>query len=127
MSEAMTCWNCSATLDEVLLPVSRHEYCPACSEAVHCCRQCVHYAPGRVESCTEDRADPPTNKETANFCDYFFPVTGAARTPAERAEVEAQRRLAALFGEEAEPVEASDAGAKAKARLDALFGDPQEG
>jgi hypothetical protein len=94
---SITCWNCAAVLD-VLLPVSRHEYCPACSEAVHACRMCRHYAPGRPGACVEDRAEPPTDKETANFCDYF--VLAPAGAPAERdaAQALARARLDALFG-----------------------------
>jgi hypothetical protein len=98
----LTCWNCGAALDDVLLPVSRHEYCSACSEAVHCCRMCRHYAPARAGACAEDRADPPSDKETANFCDYFEPTSGAAGA------------------------EQDDAAARARARLDALFGKPGE-
>jgi len=99
MSTAMICWNCAAVLDQVLLPVSRHEYCPACSEAVHCCRLCVHYAPSRAESCAEDRAEPPTNKETANFCDFFSPMRGASRaTQEDEAQAKARAKLDALFG-----------------------------
>ena len=35
---------------------------------------CRHYLPNKAPYCDEDRADPPTVKETANFCEYFQPV-----------------------------------------------------
>jgi hypothetical protein len=107
MIMGLTCWNCAAALDDVLLPVSRHEYCAACSEAVHCCRMCRHYAPGRPNACAEDRADPPTDKETANFCDFYAAVVavpGSAGASAAR----------------------DDAAARARAKLDALFGDRRD-
>ncbi len=97
-NEMLTCWNCGQRLDQVLLPVSRHEYCPGCAEAVHCCRLCVHYSPDAVEQCREDRAEPPTDKTVANFCDYFAPRFGAGAGAADQRERAARARLDALFG-----------------------------
>lgn len=104
----LSCWNCGERLEQVLLPVSRHEYCPQCAEAVHCCRMCVNYSAHAPEQCVEDRAEPPTDKTTANFCDYFSPRT-SPRTGAESdapgpsREEEARAKLEALFGGGDEP------------------------
>jgi hypothetical protein len=97
MTDALSCWNCGAALDQVLLPVSRHECCPQCAEAVHCCRMCVHFSRDAVDQCREDRAEPPTDKTSANFCDYFTPRLGAAAAAPSRQD-EARAKLDALFG-----------------------------
>lgn len=95
----LTCWNCGEALDQVLLPVSRHEYCPKCAEAVHCCRMCVNFSSHAPEQCREDRTDPPTDKTAANFCDYFLPRDSAGTGSAESSQQEAARaKLDALFG-----------------------------
>jgi len=97
MNVQLDCWNCGAPLAGVPLPLSRHEYCAGCAEPLHCCRQCVNYEPGASGQCRESRAEPPTNKQTANFCDWFAPGAAAGRlgrTPAD----EARARLEALFG-----------------------------
>ena len=98
----LKCWNCGAAQVELVLPVSRRADCPSCRAELHCCRQCRHYAPGRSEQCAEDRAEPPSNKEVANVCEWFEPLGGLAGV--ERAEDRARANLDALFG-------GSDAGA----------------
>lgn len=67
---------------------------------------CRHYDPGRAGACVEDRADPPTAKEGANFCEFFAPPTAPGS--------------AGAAGPSAE------AAARARARLEALFGDPDK-
>lgn len=97
MSDTLSCWNCGASLTHVLLPVSRHEYCPECAEAVHCCRLCINYSTDAPEQCREDRAEPPTVKESANFCDFFSPRLTGAELASSRQD-EARAKLDALFG-----------------------------
>jgi hypothetical protein len=138
MTDALICWNCGASLDEVLLPVSRHEYCPQCAEAVHCCRMCVHYSATAVEQCREDRAEPPTAKESANFCDFFSPQLrgDASGELAGDSGTAARSRLDALFGEDPAAPAASAGQDSSKphsskqdetrSRLDALFGGDNE-
>ncbi len=96
-THTLICWNCAQALDQVLLPVSRHEYCPGCAEAVHCCRMCVHYAPELAGQCREDRAEPPTDKTAANFCDYFSPRFGGNGEQAADRQAQARARLDSLF------------------------------
>jgi hypothetical protein len=100
MATNLYCWNCGAALDQVLLPVSRHEFCPGCAEAVHCCRMCRHYDALAVDQCREDRAEPPNDKTTANFCEYFEPRTGGDAEAPEDAAAQARARLDDLFGED---------------------------
>jgi len=132
----LRCWNCGTTLDGIPLPLSRHEHCPQCFEALHCCRLCRHYRPNASITCDEDRADPPTNKENANFCDFFRPRRNAYGAERGERSRDAKARLDALFGgdsgEDAEsapthPGPEPSPAESARARLDALFGDDSDG
>ena len=98
----LKCWNCGGNLDDVPRPISRHEQCSACFEALHCCRLCRHYRPKASVACVEDRADPPVVKENANFCDWFSPDSAAFSGQRIDKSTEAQTQLSELFGAEAE-------------------------
>ena len=129
----LECWSCGASLDELPRPITRHMNCPECFEDLHCCRMCRHYAPDASITCTDDRTDPPVNKENANFCDYFRP-TNAYRAGSKQRRDGAKARLDALFGANdtaCEDAQAADGDAddpgddkqtEAKRRLDNLFG-----
>ncbi len=69
----LLCWNCGQDLHDTPRPISRHATCGQCHQELHCCRLCRHYDPQRAMYCFEDRADPPLEKENANFCDFFSP------------------------------------------------------
>jgi hypothetical protein len=90
---------------------------------------CRWYAPGRPSDCDHDRADPPVEKESANFCEFFSPLTGAFAEEEGRKKAGARTKLDSLFGEDAEEdsPEESDSGAgqedDARSRLDDLFKD----
>jgi hypothetical protein len=102
MSE-LVCWNCGASLADVPRPISRHEQCPSCFEALHCCRLCRHYRLGITGQCDEDRADPPVIKENANFCDWFRPSAQAFSGGRVQKRADAEDRLKALFGDDEDP------------------------
>jgi hypothetical protein len=97
MTQPLHCWNCGARLASVPLPLSRHDYCPNCSEALHCCRQCMSWSTDAPGQCLEHRAEPPTNKESANFCEWFTLNAEPARASGGKADA-ARARLDALFG-----------------------------
>ena len=97
-NDALSCWNCGAELTAVPRPVSRHEQCPDCFEALHCCRLCRHFRTDAAGSCTEDRADPPVVKENANFCDWFAPASDAFDDRQTGQRDAARARLDDLFG-----------------------------
>lgn len=137
-TEELNCWNCGASLKAVPRPISRHEQCPGCFEALHCCRLCSHYGTDITGQCDEDRADPPVVKENANFCDWFRPTAGAFRGQRTDRRKAAESQLSALFGadpsgseDDPENSDADDARtdsarskeSTARARLDQLFGD----
>ena len=100
MSEQLLCWNCGTSIEDVPRPISRHANCSQCFEVLHCCRLCRHYAPGRPDDCDEDRAEPPTNKENANFCEYFKPCSTAFKTGNRIPQSLATEKFDALFDDE---------------------------
>jgi hypothetical protein len=135
----LSCWNCGTSLDDLPRPISRHANCPQCFTEVHCCRMCRHYDVKATEQCQEERAEPPTNKEVANFCEWFEPRTGAYRARRTDAQDRARAKLDALFGGsssgETDPADETDSTAsdapnetrpmtkeeEARAKLEALF------
>lgn len=122
MNEAFVCWRCGATLIELILPMSRREDCPNCAADQHVCKMCQHYAPNLSDGCSEERAEDVSDKESANFCDYFSPMTGAYTTKSASNEA-ARAQLDDMFGDSDAPAAAEDQSeaAKARAELDNLF------
>lgn len=124
----LECWNCGADLADIPRPISRHANCPGCYEVLHCCRMCRWYAPGRPGDCDHDRADPPVEKENANFCDYFVPTNAYMKDEGER-KAAARSRFADLFGEDSQEAQDDisdlDAGddPELRSKLDDLFKD----
>lgn len=127
MAQQLTCWNCGQSLDDLPRPISRHANCPACYEVVHCCRMCRWYAPGKPGDCDHDRAEPPVEKESANFCDYFSPAFGRGRATDPDRQDEARSKLDSLFGEEAADTPGDGGGHDQdddlRSKLDDLFKD----
>jgi len=55
--------------------ISRRENCAQCNADLHCCRHCRFFDPGKNNQCAETQAEWVSDKERANFCDYFEPRT----------------------------------------------------
>ncbi len=135
-SANLQCWSCGNSLDDVPRPISRHEHCKACFEALHCCRLCRHFRTDSTPQCDEDRADPPPIKENANFCDWFRPAGGAFQASRSRKSDTAKDQLGALFTQPADDVSDTEAAVTeastdevtkedaAKKELDSLFDEP---
>lgn len=131
------CWNCGASTKDVPRPISRQATCSECFHELHCCRMCRHYdetvSAGR---CREERADPPSVKEVANFCEWYQPAENACQDGRATASEDARSRLDALFGASQEASETSannpqsageqTAQEKARAELDRLFSRDQD-
>ena len=94
----LVCWNCGENLDDIPRPISRHANCPRCFNELHCCRLCRHYDAQKTASCFEDRAEPPLQKENANFCDFYAPQFDAFETNTADKSESARADLEALFG-----------------------------
>jgi hypothetical protein len=58
---------------------------------------CKHFLPERVGVCAEDRADPPVEKENANFCDFFRPASAVFEQSTHTKRLDASAALARLF------------------------------
>jgi len=131
---SFVCWNCGQDLEQIPRPVSRHAQCPKCFEALHSCRMCRWYNPDVTDQCEDERADPPTRRESANFCEYFKPRLDAFVDKRSREAQAAKSRLDALFGgsDDATTQASSEdttapsvsREAAAKAALEALFSSP---
>ena len=64
------CAICHREVD-IIDRVFRREECPHCGADLHTCIQCKFYAPGHHNDCREPQAEFVSDKERANFCDYF--------------------------------------------------------
>ena len=95
----LACFRCGESLQALSLPLSRRDLCPQCSAELHVCRMCAHFDRGAPGQCREDDAEDVTEKERANFCDWFT-ASGDAFDPSRRAEADAATEaLQALFGD----------------------------
>jgi hypothetical protein len=52
-------------------PVGRSFLCEDCGKDLRVCKNCRFYLPGSRGDCSESSADPPAEKDRANFCDWF--------------------------------------------------------
>lgn len=95
---ALLCWKCGSSLRDVPWPLSRLSRCLECHADLYCCRMCRKYEPKYISKCGDDRADPPQNKQGANFCDWFSPNPNAYSGKEKSLENQARQNLAALFG-----------------------------
>ncbi|MDH4108684.1 MAG: hypothetical protein OEW35_10215 [Gammaproteobacteria bacterium] len=109
MSVEIACYRCGESLAALSLPLSRRDLCPACSASLHACRMCRHFDPSVPRQCREDGAEEVTNKENANFCDWFEPVGGRFDSSGASKAVRARDQLAVLFGDAEAPEEKPDA------------------
>ena len=130
--EGFSCWRCGERLRDADLPVSRHSYCAACHEPLHCCRMCRFFSEQTREACLHDAAEPPGEKETANFCDFFRPGSAGPDAARDLRNEGARQKLNSLFGEAADAADPDDRRGSsdpapgpgpdlARARLDDLF------
>ncbi|MFN3238815.1 MAG: hypothetical protein ACE37D_17370 [Pseudomonadales bacterium] len=127
----LCCWNCGSDVSDEPMPLSRQASCQKCGEFLHCCKLCTQFAPGRSGDCDNELADPPTDKTSANFCEYFIPNTHLKVSGSKPSDAEA--KLAALFDDnepgdgepgddEPDPLEPSTP-EKKRNPLDDLFND----
>jgi hypothetical protein len=72
---------CHACKNEIKIEgiISRTDECASCGEDVHCCLNCLNYDPSAHNRCREPQAEWVSDREKANFCDFFLPNKG---TPA---------------------------------------------
>ncbi len=136
MSDSLNCWKCGHALDDVPMPLRRRDECPACGADLHVCRMCEFYDTSVAKSCREPVAEEVTDKERANFCDYFRGQPGVDSAGGVGEAESARSQLDVMFGVETKGADrSSDTDAEtlmdrkraqadeARKKLDALFGD----
>ncbi|MFT7260284.1 MAG: hypothetical protein ACI9MS_002149 [Glaciecola sp.] len=125
MSQNLTCWQCGNPLENVIFPMSRREICAVCDADQHVCKMCKEFD-GR-NSCNEPIAEDVTDREKANFCDYFSPSGEVFLKTTKEKQQNAKAQLAALFGVEPEVDNTSDEsltpGELAERKLREMLGD----
>lgn len=92
------CHACGAALD--LGPsklVGRRDDCPACRAPLHACRNCHAYDDSARHGCREPQAEPPHDKDAANFCDLFVLRAGPMKPKEQDPRASALAALDALF------------------------------
>lgn len=72
---SLRCHKCGAEWPKRSLP-GRRDRCPRCGADMRCCKNCRHYDVGVAEQCRERDADPVTDKNRSNFCEFFSPRRG---------------------------------------------------
>ncbi|MEM8499198.1 MAG: hypothetical protein AAF542_14330 [Pseudomonadota bacterium] len=97
MTTNVSCWHCGNPLQNLILPLSRREECSSCAADQHVCKMCGYFDANTVVQCSEERAEPPGDKEAANFCDYFLLSSSSAGESAE--QYKATQQLNELFGD----------------------------
>jgi len=69
---SLHCYKCGKPLlESYKVLVSRSDTCSNCMADIRCCKMCQFYDPKSYNECRESTADRITEKEKANFCDYF--------------------------------------------------------
>lgn len=122
MSSELVCWKCGEVLASFPKPYSRREVCPKCEAELHVCRMCRDFDPHVSDQCREDRAESPSQKDRANFCDFFEPASGAFEG-ARGADDDSRQALESLFSGGASSQASGQFGDDHLDELKKLFGE----
>lgn len=120
----LVCWKCGTSLAELSLPLRRVDECKTCGAELHVCKLCEWYSTAVAKHCREPIAEEVKDKERANFCDYFKPRAGAYSSAGTDAGAKAKAELETLFGggARADAAQAQPSAAeRARAELESLF------
>jgi hypothetical protein len=118
VTQNIVCWHCGVSVREEPLPLSTYAECRPCRAQLHCCRQCQHYNPRLRVDCDEPRAESHSEREKANFCDWFK-LRREFVEPGEKApSADHQTELDTLFGTDAG---VSQTPSDSRTQLDDLF------
>ena len=118
------------------VPLRYRDECPACGADLHVCRMCEFYDTSVAKSCREPVAEEVSDKERAQFCDYFRAQSGLLAAGGVSEAERARAQLEAMFGIESNAGDQAAAGEaeslverkrakadEARKQLDALFGN----
>jgi hypothetical protein len=98
VKKRIECWRCGTAVKSDQLPLTRLEQCLHCHVDLYVCRLCRSWNPRYTSKCSHDHAEPPLDRERANFCQYFRPAAGAFRNAGAPSGETARTGLEALFG-----------------------------
>ena len=65
------CWKCGKDVGELPYPVPFRAECPACASALHCCKNCKYYSPGKPNDCIVPGTEFVSDRERVNFCEEY--------------------------------------------------------
>ncbi len=71
--------------------------CEHCRHDAHVCKNCDFYDPKIYNECRETAADRVTEKDKANYCEFFIPTTKGEQGTVANPVDEAKRKLEELF------------------------------
>ena len=81
---------------EVTDRIGRDDRCPRCANDLHCCLQCAFYDPAAHHECRESSAEFVSDKEKANFCDYYV-FDPQVQTDTHKKAGDAKKQFESLF------------------------------
>lgn len=64
------CHHCGREI-QVVARIGRTDGCPFCHSDLKCCLNCALHDPGANNQCREPQAEWVTDKDKANFCEFF--------------------------------------------------------
>lgn len=94
----MICYHCKkhVPIEEKTRLTSRDD-CPHCRISLHCCLNCRFYDINRPNQCAEPQAERVTNKDRANYCNYFEPAPETGNSARESAQEKSRKQFDDLF------------------------------
>jgi hypothetical protein len=76
--------------------LGRRDECPSCHSDAKVCLNCRHFDRGAHHECREEQAEWVKEKDRGNFCSYFEPSGAVSAAASEAAK--ARSKLDGLFG-----------------------------
>jgi hypothetical protein len=97
-----SCHRCGRELS-LIAKIQRADGCPYCHSDLKCCLNCRLHDPGANNQCLEPQAEWVTDKDKANFCEFFefretSPLTQPGMGGAQSEVTQARVAFGALFG-----------------------------
>ena len=121
--KAKFCWNCGTSITKEPSPLSTYAECQVCRAQLHCCRQCQHFNPQLRTDCEEPMAESHSEREKANFCDWFKLRPSFSGQDEITSLVDNRAELKMLFGTNGSIVQAPS---DSRRQLDDLFAVPSD-
>ena len=125
-SNELLCWQCATPAVDEPMPLSTYATCRTCRASLHVCRLCQFDNSTLRSDCNEPRAESVSDREKANFCDWFVLQPDGYSPVDSKLSAASRSELDKLFGDET----VSDKSAlpdHARSKLDDLFGGGQDG